>query len=118
MERIDGKYVFKLSWLSIIPHIFLMAVFIGIFTLPVQILRILTTRIEVDENMIYGKKGIIRKDIQNSPIKHIQSVRVDRSLFGRIFRYGDITITTAGAGYTYKGMGNPEQIREVINSYM
>lgn len=118
MELADSKYVFRLSWLSVIPHVLAMAIIIGFLTTPIKILKILTTKIEVDQNMVYGKMGILRKDIQNSPIKHIQSVRVDRSLLGRIFGYGDITITTAGSGYTYKGMANPERIREVINSYM
>ena len=110
--------MFRVSWLTIIPHLLAMIVFVGFITLPIQILRILTTKIEVDKNMVYGKRGILKKDIMNSPIKHIQSVRVNRSLIGRIFRYGDIIITTAGGNYFYKQMGNPERIREVINGYM
>lgn len=115
---VDNKYDFKLSWLTLVPHIIGIALFVGIFTTPIQILRILTTKIKVDQDMVYGEVGILRKDIQNSPIKHIQSVRVNRSLFGRIFGYGDVIITTAGAGYTYKGMANPERIREIINGYI
>ncbi|OZV10792.1 hypothetical protein CIW83_18415 [Tissierella sp. P1] len=112
------KYIFKLSWLSLIPHILAIALFVGMFTTPIKILRILTTKIIIEPNMVYGEKGILRKDIQNSPMKHIQSVRVDRSFFGRIFGYGDVTITTAGAGYIYKGIGSPEKLRNIINSYM
>lgn len=118
MDRANSKEVFKLSWLSLIPHILLMCVGIGFITTPIQILRILNTKIEVEPNMVYSKTGILRKDIQNSPMKHVQSVRVDRSLFGRIFRYGDVTITTAGAGYKYKGIGNAEELRSLINSYL
>ncbi|WFA10331.1 PH domain-containing protein [Tissierella sp. Yu-01] len=117
-DKILEKHIFKLSWLSLIPHILAIALYVGIFTTPIKILRILTTKIIVDPNMVYGEKGILRKDIQNSPMKHVQSVRVDRSLFGRIFGYGDVIITTAGAGYIYKGIGHPEKLREIIISYM
>lgn len=113
-----NKQVFNLSWLSLLPHVFLIALFVGIFTTPIKILRILTTKIVVEPNMIYGEQGILRKDIQNSPMRHIQSVRVDRSFFGRILGYGDVTITTAGGGYIYKTIGKPEQLRNLINSYM
>ena len=112
------KHVFRVSWLTIIPHLLLMCVIVGFVTLPIQVLRILTTKIEVDKNMIYGEKGILKKDIMNSPIRHIQNVRVNRSLMGRIFRYGEIIVTTAGGSYHYKQMANPEKIRKVINSYM
>lgn len=117
ISRANSK-VFRLSWLSIIPDILLIALFVGMFTLPIKILRILTTKLIVDKDLVYGETGILRKDIQNSPIKHIQSVRVDRSLFGRILGYGDVIITTAGHGYKYKFMAYPEKIREQLNSYM
>lgn len=117
-HRIESSYEFKPSWLSAIPDILLVGLVIGMFTLPIKVLKILTTKIKVDESMIYGEIGILRKDIQSSPIRHIQSVRVDRSLFGRIFGYGDVVITTAGAGYRYKFMANPEEIRRTINSCM
>lgn len=115
---IENKKEFRLSWLSVIPDIILIAFFVGIFTLPIKVLRIITTKLIVDPNMVYGEIGILKKEIQNSPIKHIQSVRVNRSLFGRILGYGNVIITTAGHGYNYKFMANPERIRELINSYM
>lgn len=112
------KHVFRLSWLTIIPHLLAMIVFVGFITLPIQLLRILTTKIEVNKDKIYGQVGILNRTTQDSPIEKIQSVRVDRSFIGRILGYGTITITTAGAGYEYKGMAHPEKIREVINGYM
>jgi len=118
IKAIGKKHVFKLSWLSLIPDVLAIALFVGVITTPIKVLKILTTKIEIDQDMVYGKKGILRKDIQNSPIRHIQSIRVDRTLFGRIFGYGDVTITTAGSGYIYKGMADPEKIRKIINSYM
>lgn len=115
---IKEKQIFTLSWLSLIPHLILMFVFIGFVTAPIKLLRIFTTKIIVEPNMVYGERGILRKDIQNSPMKHIQSVRVDRTLLGRILGYGDVTITTAGGGYRYKTVGHPERLRNLINSYM
>lgn len=117
-NKVSSKHIFSLSWLSLVPHVLSIALFVGMFTTPIKIFKILTTKITVEPNMVYGEQGILRKDIQNSPMRHIQSVRVDRSLFGRILGYGDVTITTAGGGYRYKTIGKPEQLRNLINSYM
>ena len=114
----NERYVFKPSWLSLIPHFILIALTVGIYTFPRQLLRILTTRIEVEENMIYGKVGVLSKSTQNSSISRIQSVRVDKPFWGRIFNYGDVKITTAGDGYLYKGISNPEELRRIINNHM
>lgn len=116
--KYSSNYSFRPSWLSTIPDFLLIALTVGVFTLPIKILRILTTKIRVESDMIYGEIGILRKDIQSSPIKHVQSIRVDRSFFGRIFGYGDVIITTAGYGYKYKFMANPERIRDAINNNM
>lgn len=114
----NERHVFRPSWLSLIPHFILIGLIVGIYTFPRQLLRILTTKIEVEDGMVYGKVGIFNKSTQNSPISRIQSVRVDRSFWSRIFGYGDVKITTAGDGYVYKGIANPEKVRNVITSYM
>ncbi|AFS79206.1 hypothetical protein DUF304 [Gottschalkia acidurici 9a] len=107
---------FKPSWIGVVPDIILLFFLVGIVTLPVKVLKIINTKIVVDNGMIYGETGILKKDTQNSPLKHIQSVRVEKSLFGRIFGYGDIIITTSGDGYKYSTMAEPEKIRDAINS--
>lgn len=111
----EGRnYIFNPSWLSTVPDILLVALFIGMFTLPVKILRILTTRIRINNGMVYGEVGILSKDVQSIPIKHIQGVRVEKPFWGRIFGYGDVVITTAGDEYYYKCMADPDRIRDVI----
>lgn len=112
------RHVFSPSWLSLVPHFILIGLIVGVYTFTRQLLRILTTKIEVDGDMVYGEVGILNKSTQNSPINQIQSVRVDRSFWGRIFGYGDVRITTAGDGYLYKGIANPEKLRQTINNYM
>lgn len=110
--------VFNPSWWSTVPDILLVAVFIGMFTLPIKMLRIITTKIRVNNGMVYGETGILSKDTHSIPIKHIQSIGIEKPFFGRIFGYGDVIITTAGDEYLYRFMSDPEGIRKAIQRQM
>jgi uncharacterized membrane protein YdbT with pleckstrin-like domain len=119
LTELEEKYIFRPSWLTLIPHVLLMVVFVGFITFPIQILTILTTKITVTKDRVYGQTGILHRTTQNSPISKVQSVIVDRTLFGRILGYGKVRISTAdGIPVVYSWMGRPKKIQEIINKYI
>lgn len=61
------------------------------------------TYISLTETKITGHKGIIKSATLSSPLSKIQDVGIGNGLFGKIFGYHTITLSTAGSsGPEYK----------------
>lgn len=69
-------------------------VFICIFTILVQQK---TSYLRMTETAIIGKVGFIRTKKMTSPISKVNDVSVHSGLFGKIFGYSTIHISTAGS---------------------
>jgi|SRR5690348_918030 len=58
-----------------------------------------TTEIAVTDRRIIWKTGFIRRDSIEMNLDKVESVKVDQSILGRIFGYGDIEIRGTGIGH-------------------
>ena len=56
------------------------------------------TEIAVTDRRVIFKTGFIRRDTNEMQMDKVESVRVDQSILGRIFDYGDITVLGTGKG--------------------
>ena len=105
----------KLTWAVIVPHCILLIVGVGIITLPIVALRTwfrrAITELGFTEKQIIGKTGWINTNAMNSPLNKIQNVQVKSGFWGKVFKFGDIHITTAAGNYTFKGIENPENFK-------
>lgn len=63
-------------------------------------LSTLTTTLSLTETSVVGKTGIIKSKKLASPMSKVQDVGVSNGLFGKIFGYSTVTVSTAGSGYT------------------
>ena len=104
----------KISWLAIIPDLCLMMIFIGFITIWKKIVTILTTSLEADNNRVTGKMGLLHTETMDSPIRQITSIKVEKSLFGNIFNYGNIYINTAGGNYIFKCISYPDVFKDFL----
>ena len=52
--------------------------------------------ISLMETAISGKTGLIKTFKISTPISKVQDITISNGLFGKIFRYHNITVTTAG----------------------
>lgn len=57
-----------------------------------------TTEIDVTDRRIVYKRGFIRRHTVEMNMDKVESVDVDQSILGRMFKYGDITIRGTGVG--------------------
>lgn len=73
-----------------------------------------TSYISIDGNMVEGKTGILHIQKLSSNKTNISSVKVDKSILGRILNYGTISIDSASSHYTFKMMENPDEIKNKI----
>ena len=75
----------------------------------------------VTNNRLIFKRGIINRSSHELLLKKCEGVQVDQSIFGRIFGYGTVNVTTGEVTNSYKYISNPlrfttkihEQIRNL-----
>lgn len=76
-----------------------------------------TDFLRLSATQITGKTGFIKTTKQVSPISKIQDITVSSGLFGKIFGYSTILVSTAGGGgieYKYKNMTNGELLQKKV----
>jgi len=105
----------KPHWATLIPHIILMFIGIGFLTMPFAIIRMITTVVAFSNKKIMCKTGLINTKKMDSPLNQINNVVVTSGLFGKIFGYGDIAITTAAGVHAFNGIKSPEEFRQAVN---
>ena len=104
----------KVSYMVLLPHILLMFIFIGFFTIIKPLIVIFTTELAITDKKIMGKTGLIKTDEMSSPLSAIQNVKVQSGLFGKIFKYGTIHITTTSGTYSFAYIKNADQFKNTL----
>lgn len=62
--------------------------------------RYFRSSLVLTETAVIGRIGIIKTRKLTSPISKIQDVSISNGLWGKLFRYHTVTISTAGSGIT------------------
>ena len=71
------------------------------------------------ENRIISKYGVLSKHEAETSFVGISAICVDQSLFGRIFKFGDIHIDVIGKWkVTIKGAKYPMDAKEFLSKYI
>jgi uncharacterized membrane protein YdbT with pleckstrin-like domain len=106
----------KVHWACLLKHILLMLIWIGCFTIWVDIIRMFTTQLVLTNKRIYGKVGLINTKTLDTPLGKINNVSVESGLFGKIFGYGTINITNSSGAYSIKCVKSPDAFRNTLMS--
>ncbi|GEM_PF-2251764 len=111
--------VVKTARIALVPllirDILAMVIIVGIFWFFRDLLRYASNKIVLYEGHIEGKTGLIKTKKLNSPLDKVQSVSVSSGLFGKIFGYGTISITTAGSIVAFDGIKGANKLNVLIN---
>lgn len=76
-----------------------------------------TTETDVTTLRVVHKEGFIQRRTFEMSLDKVESVDVDQSVFGRILRYGDVTIRGVGEGIkTIRMIGSPIEFRNQITT--
>lgn len=75
-------------------------------------------KLEITESRVRGKKGLFNTVELDSPIDKITQVKVEQTLFGKMFDYGNIIITTASANFNFKNIKDADGFRDVLNQQL
>ncbi len=103
----------RLSWACVIVGLIW---FPPIIAFLVRLIHRFTNELTLTSTRLCGKTGLIKTNSLDSKLDKIQSVSVKSGLFGKIFGYGDITVTTAGSTVKFSCIGGAEQLKRLIMS--
>lgn len=82
----------------------------------IYLLIYLTTNLIITNNKIIGQTGILNTYKVNILLKDVTNLVIERSFFGRILGYGDITLHVYNDEIIFRDIGKPEQfIQEYYN---
>lgn len=129
----QGEEIIGISnqhWIALVPRGLIAAFFIlggltDISIFPIfaiialiimagPLIRFATTELAYTNRRLIGKRGLIKTSTMDSPLNKINNVSVSNGLFGKIFGYGNILVTTSSGGYLYKGVARPENFKAAL----
>ncbi len=68
----------------------------------------------VTNKRVVGRAGVLKTFSLDAPLNKVQNVAVDQGLFGKIFNYGNITITTAAGAIPFVGVSHPDAFKGMV----
>lgn len=87
--------------------------------LVVGFVKRISTTYEITEGHLRIRRGLLTRDLQECRLNRVQNVTVRQELLERILRFGDVdfdTAGTAGADFSFRGVGNPQEIMRRVNA--
>jgi len=75
----------------------------------------INTEYYITTKRLIVKKGIFQRNTTELRLAKCEGVMVEQSVFGRLFNYGTISITTGEVINTYRFIANPIRFRTMIN---
>lgn len=73
-----------------------------------------TNSLYITNKRVYGSVGFIKKEELDMPLKSINAISISKGLFGSIFGYAKVSITTNGEGWTFKFVSNAKELKKVF----
>lgn len=91
---------------------------LGLFVLFAWYLWCKGTRLIVSETEITFETGLLNKSRIDMSTDRVRTVRVDQTIFQRMFGTGMITVYTAGDNpeFSVNGMPDPMKVRDIIRA--
>jgi len=103
----------KVHWMDfVVTTVFLWWLF---FIPPIlALIRMFTTEIGVTDRRVIGKTGLIRHSSIDTMLDKVSNISAVQGIFGRMFGYGTITVTTAGEKVVFVGISHPADFRRDV----
>lgn len=84
----------------------------------IDILKLKNEQFEFYPNKIIHKSGLLSKNEKQTIFLGITGVSISRSLFGRLFDYGDVFVDAVGNKWdvSTNGIKHPEELKKYLES--
>jgi len=109
-----ARYHYRPAWPMWTPLI-LALLLLWVFT---RHIRRMTRKLTIGVEKLVYEEGLLGKSTRTIPLAKVQDIRVDQSLFDRMFGVGRVSMETAGGSsrLTMAPIDRPQQIADEINS--
>ena len=99
------------AWTPLVVAVLLLWVF-------VRHIRRMTRKLTIGVEKLVYEEGLLGKSTRTIPLAKVQDIRVDQSLFDRLFGVGRVSMETAGGSsrLTMAAIDRPQQIADEINN--
>lgn len=101
---------------QLVVDFFAMIILVGFYWFVRDIINYITTQLIITNKKVSGKTGLINTNELDSPLNKINSVQVQQNLFGKIFNYGTINITTSSSSFSFKFISKPNEFKKILNN--
>ena len=78
------------------------------------IISLKTNCFYITNKRVYGSVGFIKKEELDMPLKSINAISVSKGIFGSLFGYSKLSITTNGEGWTFPFVSNANEIKKTF----
>lgn len=68
----------------------------------------------ITSKRLYGKTGVINTKRLDTPLGKINTVSVGNGLFGKLFGFGTVHVTSSSGVYKFKAIRSPDVFRQVL----
>ncbi len=76
------------------------------------------TKLMFENGTLIVRKGVISAKVTKVPAVNVISISVEKGAYSRMFKYGNITITTASETYRFEKMKDPDIFVELTSKYL
>lgn len=104
----------NVSKIVLLKDILLMAVLVGFFTIWGTLIKIFTTKLNFSNKAVHGKVGLINTKELDTPLNKVNNISVSQGLFGKIFDYGTINITSSSGMYSFNYISKPNDFKSAL----
>lgn len=112
----EGKISIATLIIRLIIDLFAMCILIGFVWFIKDLIKFFTTKLIITNKRVNGKTGLINTNELDSPLNKINGVQVKQGLFGKIFNYGTVSITTASTVFNFDYIDKPNEFKTILNN--
>lgn len=112
LSGVYGLFQDEQMFIKILASLICFLISVGLWKLSFSLLN--TRELILTDRKIYGKTGIITKRTLSAPINKIQTVRIRKTLGGKMFGYSDLEIHCITGVYWFKKQKNAEGMQKAI----
>lgn len=112
----EAKISVTVLIIKLIIDFFAIVIFVGFIWMIKDIIKFFTTKIIITNKRIRGKTGLINTNELDSPLNKINGVQVEQGLFGKLFNYGTISITTSSTVFHFDMISKPQDFKNILNN--
>ena len=112
----------KVHWMELVVAI-LVFVFFFWLIFPIILLfsavtLLISTELAVTTHRVIGKQGLVRRAAIDLMLDKVQNATIDQGIFGRMFNYGTVRVTTAGDVVNFGGIVQPAVFKTAVTNQM